>query len=82
MKKTILLIFCALLIMPSAVSAKAKKKAKPAPLPTIEILQKVNDQWQSTHSPEVRSFWDDAPYSKFRPISIHSFTGCQNRRQI
>lgn len=62
MKKTILLIFCALLIMPSAVSAKAKKKAKPAPLPTIEILQKVNDQWQSTHSPEVRSFWDDAAY--------------------
>ena len=39
-----------------------KKKAEPAPPPTIEIITKVNDYWQQHHSPQVRSFWDEAAY--------------------
>ena len=62
MKKTITVIVSALMLLPLAASAKAKKKTKvqPQPVPTIEIVKKVNDKWQATNSPKVRSFWDDA----------------------
>lgn len=63
MKKTLCALGAALLLMPSGVEAKAKKKAKAEPQPsTLEIITKVNDQYQATHSPNVRSFWDDAAY--------------------
>lgn len=63
MKKTIAAVALALMFMPSAFGAKAKKKQQKAqPLTTLEIITKVNDQWQATHSPEVRSFWDEAAY--------------------
>ncbi|MBQ9668388.1 MAG: DUF4861 family protein [Prevotella sp.] len=47
----------------TAVDARARKK-RPEPVapPTIEIITKVNDHWQQTHSPQVRSFWDEAAY--------------------
>lgn len=45
-----------------ASAAKSKKKQAPKPVPAIEIVQKVNDAYQATHSPEVRAFWDDAAY--------------------
>lgn len=28
----------------------------------IEIIQKVNDYWQSRNSPDVSAFWDNAVY--------------------
>lgn len=65
MKKILCAVALALLLIPGvAMGAKAKKKAKNATpqLSTLEIITKVNDQWQKTHSPKVRSFWDDAAY--------------------
>lgn len=58
MKKTFSILALALMVTPSVVSAKVKKKE----LPTIDIITKVNDHWQATHSPKVRAFWDDAAY--------------------
>ena len=66
MKKTTLLtaltvttlLFCA-----TTADAKKKKPVASKPqLSTIEIITKVNDYWQRTHSPLVRSFWDEAAY--------------------
>ncbi|TVT41969.1 glycoside hydrolase family 88 protein [Hymenobacter setariae] len=28
----------------------------------LALLTKVNDHWQATHTPQVRSFWDEAAY--------------------
>lgn len=63
MKKTITVIVSALMLLPLAASAKAKKKTKvqPQPVPTIEIVKKVNDKWQATNSPKVRSFGTTLP---------------------
>ena len=59
-KLTIILL---LLSVGLIVSAKPKKKAKAVTtIPTIEVITKVNDYWQQNHSPEVRSFWDEAAY--------------------
>ena len=58
-KLTLLLIALAVCF---TADAKRKKKVVPKPPSTIEIITKVNDQWQATHRPEVRSFWDDAAY--------------------
>lgn len=55
----------ALLFIATAVclSVGAKRKQQPAqPLSTVEVITKVNDYWQQNHSPQVRSFWDDAAY--------------------
>ncbi|MGM9734585.1 MAG: DUF4861 family protein [Prevotella sp.] len=61
--KTLATIAAALMLLPfQASAAKSKKKQTPKPVPAIEIVQKVNDAYQSTHSPEVRAFWDDAAY--------------------
>ena len=58
-KLTLLLIALAVCF---TADAKRKKKVVPKPPSTIEIITKVNDQWQATHRPDVRSFWDDAAY--------------------
>ena len=42
--------------------ARRKRTEVQPQLSTIEIITKVNDYWQQTHSPEVRSFWDEAAY--------------------
>ena len=60
MKKLTLLFL--VLTLCCTVDAKRKKKVVPSPPSTIEIITKVNDQWQATHRPEVRSFWDEAAY--------------------
>ena len=52
-KLTLLLIALAVCF---TADAKRKKKVVPKPPSTIEI------QWQATHRPEVRSFWDEAAY--------------------
>ena len=77
MKKTITVIVSALMLLPLAASAKAKKKTKvqPLPVPTIEIVKKVNDKWQVTNSPKVRSFWDDAAYFTGN-MEAYKLTGC------
>ena len=46
----------------TAAVAKRKKREAAKPLTTIEIITKVNDYWQQNHSPQVRSFWDEAAY--------------------
>ena len=52
-----------LLLLPTAQSRTRKKQTvQPPTLSTIEIITKVNDYWQQTHKPEVRSFWDEAAY--------------------
>ena len=75
MKKTIMLIVCVMLALPALLAAKTKKKVKASPLPTIEVVKKVNDKWQSTNSPEVRSFWDDAAYFTGN-MEAYKLTGC------
>lgn len=63
MKKTFSILLAALLLLPAAAEAKAKKKQIRQPQPTaLELVEKVNNHWQATHKPEVRAFWDDAAY--------------------
>lgn len=52
----------ALLAIPSASEAKAKKKKTTPQLSAIEIVEKVNKHWQETNKPEVNAFWDNAVY--------------------
>ena len=65
MKKTTLLTaltVMTLLFCTTAADARKKRVNTQPPLTTIEIITKVNDYWQRTHSPLVRSFWDEAAY--------------------
>ena len=63
MKKYAFLSVLLMFVSISSVSALARKKRPdPNPPSTIEIITKVNDYWQSNHSPNVRSFWDEAAY--------------------
>src|SRR5574344_1273257 len=59
--KTILALLVCMMLIPSSSQAKTKKKMEPA-LSAIQIVEKVNNHWQSVNSPEVRSFWDNAAY--------------------
>jgi unsaturated rhamnogalacturonyl hydrolase len=36
--------------------------APPKKADVLALLTKVNDHWQATHTPQVRSFWDEAAY--------------------
>lgn len=60
LKSIFALSLCAMMI-PSCASAKGKAKTS-AQLSTLQIIEKVNDYWQSSNSPEVRAFWDNAAY--------------------
>lgn len=63
MKKLLSILALAMLFSPFTAEAAKKKVKKQEPqLSTIEIIEKVNNHWQSTHKPEVRAFWDDAAY--------------------
>ena len=63
MKKLLSFFALAVMLFPmSADAAKKKVKNQEPQLSTIEIIEKVNNQWQATHKPEVRAFWDDAAY--------------------
>ena len=55
MKKSIILWGIMLAVMP----LWAKQET---PESIVEIIQRVNNNWQSRHQPEVRAFWDDAAY--------------------
>ena len=59
----LILLVMVMALMATAASARARKKRpEPRPMSTIEMITKVNDFWQRTHSPRVRSFWDEAAY--------------------
>lgn len=63
MKRLTLLLAVAILPACCAeASAYRKKTEAEVLLPTIEIIEKVNDHWQQTHAPETRAFWDEAAY--------------------
>lgn len=63
MKKLLSFFALAVMLFPMSADAAKKKVKKQEPqLSTIEIIEKVNNQWQATHKPEVRAFWDDAAY--------------------
>lgn len=63
MKKYAILTALLMFVFVSSTSARSRKKRPdPNPPSTIEIITKVNDYWQSNHSPKVRSFWDEAAY--------------------
>ena len=55
---------------------KVSKKQKDN---VMSIINKVNRYWQSHHSPEVRSFWDDAAYHTGN-IEVFKLTG--NNKQL
>lgn len=62
MKRINYLLLVALIFGVATAEAK-KKKPQPKPqLTTIQIIEKVNNHYQQTVSPEVRAFWDDAAY--------------------
>ena len=58
----ICVVLLALLTTTDASARARKKRPEPRPMSTIEMITKVNDYWQQTHSPRVRSFWDEAAY--------------------
>lgn len=53
--------FCALLL-PGLSGAKTQKKTESKAQSVLSIIEKVNSHWQSTNSPDVRAFWDNAAY--------------------
>lgn len=63
---TLLLGSALLLGLPASGTAARPAAAAPTPLPkpaeVLALLTKVNDHWQATHPPQVRSFWDNAAY--------------------
>ena len=63
MKRTLIVLVLALLMIPSAEARSRKKQAVQSPtLSTIEMITRVNDYWQQNHRPQVRAFWDEAAY--------------------
>ncbi len=62
MKQVISVLAAATLLLPASAEAKAKKKTAEPQLSAIEIVAKVNDNWQQTNAPEVNAFWDNAAY--------------------
>lgn len=61
-RKSWMLLMMALCCL-TATAARKKAKASVTPPPTaLEIVTRVNNYYQQTHSPETRAFWDDAVY--------------------
>lgn len=59
--KAIFTLSLCMLILPVTLSAKTKKSSVPQQS-VLQIIEKVNNHWQSLKSPDVRSFWDNAVY--------------------
>ena len=57
MKSKYILLFFALTLLPLSSHAWNRKAQR-----VIEMINRVNNYWQSNNSPEVRSFWDNAAY--------------------
>ena len=72
-KSSILSLAVALLLTACPAEAKPNKR-QPAPLKTLEIINKVNNHWQETQKAEVRSFWDNAAYHTGN-IEAYKMTG-------
>ena len=62
MKRIAIILLSLIVMAPAAEALSRKKRPTPNPPSTVEIITKVNDYWQQTHSPKVRSFWDEAAY--------------------
>ena len=61
--KSILALSLCVMLIPVSVEAKAKAKSKGATPPSaLQMIEKVNNHWQSVNSPEVNAFWDNAAY--------------------
>ena len=52
----VILVLCAVVVQAQA------QERDPRIYPTLRLIERVNTIWQSTHSPEVRAFWDEAAY--------------------
>lgn len=72
----ILLIF----LLASCVSQKRNYKIKESKEEILAIINKVNTQWQATHSSSVRSFWDEAAYQTGN-MEAYFITGNEQYRQ-
>ena len=62
MKRTTLILLTLLTIVSAADAQSRRRRPEPRKPTTVEIINMVNDYWQSNHSPRVRSFWDEAAY--------------------
>ena len=61
--KTLATVAIALMMMPLTVSAaKAKKKQIVKKVSAIEVVGKMNDEYQASHSPEVGTGSEEAAY--------------------
>lgn len=59
------LLMALLMVMGTLTTQAAKKKTKATSAEqstALEIVTRVNNHYQQTHSPETRAFWDDAVY--------------------
>lgn len=70
MKQIVSVLAAALMLVP----ASAKKKQDVAQLSPLEIIEKVNDQWQTANKPEVNAFWDNAVYFTAN-MEVYELTG-------
>ena len=57
MKSKYILLLLALGLLPLTTHAWTRRAQR-----VIEIIDRVNNYWQSNNTPEVRSFWDNAAY--------------------
>lgn len=61
--KTIFALSLCVTLFTTHVEAKQKVKTKDVLTSSVlKMIEKVNDHWQATNSPEVNAFWDNAAY--------------------
>ena len=63
-----------------AASCSKKKESTETAEEVLEIIHRVNQQYQSTHKAQVRSFWDDAVYHTGN-MEVYALTGNKNYMQ-
>lgn len=61
--KTIFALSLCMTLFTLPIEAKQKAKTKDTSTSSVlKMIEKVNSHWQSTNSPEVNAFWDNAAY--------------------
>ncbi|WP_036876722.1 DUF4861 family protein [Xylanibacter oryzae] len=61
--KTIFALSLCMMLLTLPIEAKQKAKTKDTSASSVlKMIEKVNSHWQSTNSPEVNAFWDNAAY--------------------
>ncbi|HSC53832.1 MAG TPA: glycoside hydrolase family 88 protein [Phnomibacter sp.] len=51
-----------LLLFTGCIGSKKNQIENAQPAEVLQVIEKVNNYWQTTHKPQQRSFWDEAAY--------------------